>query len=469
MKSLFQGTDMKNKYVLLCSVVALTLGALNVHAKVSEKEAQKLGKSLTPFGSIQAGNKAKTIPEWTGGITKPPEGYKGTGQHHIDPFASDEIKFSVDKSNYKGFEKYLTPGQYALFETYPDSFKLNVYPTQRSHSMPDWVLENTKKNATTAVLTKGGVGIKDAYGGIPFPILHGSNSEKALQSIWNHLTRWRGIFVTSRASEVAVQRGGDFALITKQQEVFFNFHNPKGSFKKMDNILFYFLTFNKAPARLAGGALLVHETMDQTKDARQAWDYNSGQRRVRRAPNLAYDSPIASSDNTRTADDTDMYNGAPDRYNWEYKGVKEFFIPYNNYKASAEGIKYSDLVLPGHLNPDYIRWELHRVHVVEANLKKGERHIYKKRVYYIDEDSWGIALVDQYDNRGELWRVSMSLLKNYYELPGVWSAGNIFHDLQSRRYSANGLYSEEKQAPVFESKVPNKRYFKPSSLRRRGR
>lgn len=460
---------MKNKYVLLCGILSLALGAFPAHAKVSKAEAEKLGKSLTPFGSIKAGNKAKTIPEWNGGITKVPEGYKGTGQHHIDPFASDEIKFTIDKSNYQGFEKYLTPGQFALFKAYPDTFKIHVYPTHRSHSMPDWVMENTKKNATTSSLSTGGVGIKNAYGGIVFPILHGNNSDKALQAIWNHTTRWRGIFVTSRASELAVQANGEYAVITKQQEIFFNFFNPKGSFKKMNNILFYYMTFNKAPARLAGGALLVHETLDQTKDARQAWDYNKGQRRTRRAPNLAYDSPIASSENTRTADDTDMFNGAPDRYDWEYKGVKEFFIPYNNYKIGAEDVKYEDLVLPGHLNPDYIRWEMHRVHVVEANLKKGARHIYKKRVFYIDEDSWGIALVDQYDSRGELWRVSMAMLLNYYELPGVWSAGNIFHDLQSRRYSANGLYSEEKQTPIFEDRVPGARYFKPSSLRRRGR
>ena len=92
---------MKNNLMLLCSIFALTLAAGQAHSKVSKSEAQKLGKSLTPFGSIQAGNKAKTIPEWTGGITKAPEGYKGTGQHHIDPFADDEIKFTIDKSKEK--------------------------------------------------------------------------------------------------------------------------------------------------------------------------------------------------------------------------------------------------------------------------------------------------------------------------------------------------------------------------------
>jgi len=460
---------MRIRHLLLGAALACGAYASAVDAKVSKAEAKKLGTTLTPFGSIKEGNEAGTIPAWTGGLTTPPQGYKGSGHHHVDPYASDNVKFRVDKSNYQGFKKYLTPGQIAMLEAYPNSFALDVYPTRRSHAMPEWIYKNTKKNATTANLSKGGNGVLDAFGGVPFPILHGSDTEKAQQVMWNHMTRWRGRFLTQRISEIAVQRDGDYSLTTKHWELFFNFHKDKGSFKKLDNILFYAVVFNKAPARLAGGALLVHETLDQVKGARQVWDYNSGQRRVRRAPNVAYDSPIASSENTRTADDTDMYNGAPDRYNWTYKGVKEIYIPYNSYKLSQKGVKYKDLALPGHVDPDYLRWELHRVHVVEANLKKGARHIYKKRVFYVDEDSWGVSMVDQYDNRGELWRVSMAASKNYYELPGVWTAANMFHDLQSRRYSVNALHSEERQAPIFEDKFPGKRYFKPSSLRRRAR
>lgn len=248
-----------------------------------------------------------------------------------------------------------------------------------------------------------------------------------------------------------------------------NYYNPQGNFQSMDNIMLYFLTFNKAPARLAGGAVLVHETLNQDIGPREAWDYNAGQRRVRRAPNLAYDSPIASSDGTRVADDTDMFAGATDRYDWNYLGLREVFIPYNSYKAGAAGVKYADLVMPGHVNPEYVRWELHRVHVIEANLKKNERHIYKRRVFFADEDSWAIALADQYDSRGELWRISMALLKNYYELPATFTSGDIYHDLQSRRYSVNFLYSEEQYAPIIEEKIPDKRYFSPSSLRRLGR
>jgi hypothetical protein len=458
---------MSKKCLSIFGGVFIALATQAAHAGVSQAEANKLGTSLTPFGSVKEANNYQTIPAWTGGITKVPEGFQGNGFPHVDPFASDEVKFTIDSSNIEKYRNKLTPGQLALLETYPDTFRMDIYPTHRSHSMPDWVLENTKKNAVTASLTEGGVGFKNAYGGIPFPILHGSSSDKAHQAIWNHSTRWRGIYVVKNAAEVSVQRNAAFEPITKQYEILFNFHRPDGSFDELENILFYFLSFNKAPARLAGGALLVHETLNQVKEERQVWDYNKGQRRVRRAPNLAYDSPIASSDNTRTADDTDMYNGAPDRYDWEYIGLEEYFIPYNNYRIDQKDVKYTDLVQPGHLNPDYVRWELHRVHVVKAKLKSKFRHIYKERVFYLDEDSWGISLVDKYNKDGELWRVGMALMKNFYELPGVWAAINAYLDLESNRYSVNGLSSEERESVLFDDEAPNARHFKPQSLRRR--
>ena len=233
------------------------------------------------------------------------------------------------------------------------------------------------------------------------------DEQKGLQAIWNHITRYRGILVTRKASDVAVQRNGEYTLVTSQQEAYFNFYDPQGSVDTLENILFYYLSFNIAPARKAGGAVLIHETLDQVKEARQAWGYDSGQRRVRKAPNLAYDSPIADAEGLRTADDTDMYNGSPDRYEWKYMGMREMYIPYNSYKLSQDDVTYDQLLDTSHLNPDLLRFEKHRVHVVEAKLRKGERHIYGRRVFYIDADSWNVALVDQYDTREELWRVSM--------------------------------------------------------------
>ncbi|WP_044875019.1 DUF1329 domain-containing protein [Pseudomonas sp. LFM046] len=453
---------MLKKLSLISAAVALALSASSAMASVSAQDAAKLGTSLTPFGAEKAGNAAGTIPAWTGGITQAPAGYK-SGQHHPDPFPEDKPLFTITKANLDKYKANLTPGQIALFNAYPDSFQMPVYQTRRSGSAPQWVYDNTVKNATSAKLLDGGNGFADAYGGIPFPI-----PQNGVEAVWNHITRYRGSYIVRRASEVAVQRNGDYSLVTSQQEARFKYYNQQGSYADLNNILFYYLSFTKSPARLAGGATLVHETLDQVKEPRQAWGYNAGQRRVRRAPNLAYDTPIAAADGLRTADDTDMFNGAPDRYDWKLVGKKEIYIPYNNYKVSSPEVKYKDLLQPGHLNPAFTRNELHRVWVVEGTLKAGARHIYSKRTLFLDEDSWQAAVVDQYDGRGELWRVSVAYLKNYYDLPTTWSALDVFHDLQARRYHVQNLDNEEPTTIDFTQAVPDDGYFKPSALRRRG-
>ncbi|WP_070886437.1 DUF1329 domain-containing protein [Pseudomonas argentinensis] len=443
--------------------VALVLLAGNSMAAVSPQDAAKLGASLTPLGAEKAGNAAGSIPAWTGGITQAPAGYQGSGKHHVDPFAGDKPLFTITRANLAQYRDQLAPGQVALFETYPDSFQMPVYPSRRSGSAPQWVYDNTARNAVSAKLLDGGNGFADAYGGIPFPI-----PQNGVEALWNHIARYRGTYVVRRASEVAVQRNGSYSLVTSQQEALFKFYDPKGSYADLNNILFYYLSFTRSPARLAGGAVLVHETLDQVKEPRQAWGYNAGQRRVRRAPNLAYDTPISAADGLRTADDTDMFNGAPDRYDWKLLGKREIYIPYNSYKLTSPEVKYKDLLQVGHLNPAYTRYELHRVWVVEGRLKTGARHIYSKRTLYLDEDSWQAAVVDQYDGRGELWRVSMAYLKNYYELPTTWSALDVFHDLQARRYHVQNLDNEEANTIDFSQPTADDGYFTPAALRRRG-
>lgn len=456
--------------------VALGLSA-GVAAKVPAETAKELKSTLTPFGALRAGNgkdvmSGEGIPAWDGGINKAqiPAAYKKAGQHHPDPFASDKSLFTITAQNYKQYADRLPKGMQSLFDAYPQSFKMPVYPSRRSHSAPGWVDENTFRNATTGVLVSDGNGIDHAYGGIPFPIPSGSNSEQALQVVWNHVLRWRGVNVVRRAAEVAVQRNGDYSLVVSQQEVYFRYYNPKGSIKDLaDNVSFYYLAFTKSPPRLAGGAVLVHETIDQKAMPRQAWGYNAGQKRVRRAPNLAYDTPIAAADGLRTADDTDIYNGAPDRYEWKLIGKKEMYIPYNNYRLDSPDITYKELLTKGHPNPDFTRYELHRVWVVEGTLKPGARHLYSKRTFYVDEDSWSIAVADLYDGRNTLWRVSQAFLKNYYEVPTTWSALDVFHDVRSGRYHAQYLDNEEDTTLDFSQAVPGDAYFSPAALRRRGR
>lgn len=452
----------KNNWVA-AGVFALMAVCHSASAAVPVAEAEKLKGELTPIGAERAGN-GKDIPPWRGGLTVPTLSYQQPGQHHPNPYPQDKPLFVITAANQNEYAKYLSPGQKAMFETYPDSFQMPIYKTRRTAAAPEWVYENTYKNAIRAELSDDGAGIRYAYGGIPFPI-----AKNGLEAIWNHITRWRGTYLSRRSSEVAVHKDGDYSLVTVQQEVLFNYYNPEGTVDTLDNKLFYYLSFTKAPARLAGGAVLVHETIDQVDEPRQAWGYNAGQRRVRRAPNLAYDTPIAAADGLRYADDTDMYNGAPDRYTWKLKGKKEIFIPYNNYEVSSNNVTYDELLKPGHLNPDFTRYEKHRVWVVEAQLKPDARHVYGKRVFYLDEDTWGVNLVDQYDAAGDLWRVSMAYTKSYYELPVTWTTLDVFHDLKARRYHVQGLDNEERNTVDFSQAMPGEQFFTPAALRRRGR
>lgn len=453
---------MLKKHGVFSVAAALTLYASTGFAAVSESEAAQLGRTLTPLGGEMAGNQAGTIPAWTGGLTTAPAGYK-PGKHHVEPFPDDKPLFTITKANLNQYKDNLSAGQIALFNTYPETYKIPVYKTRRTAAAPQWVYDNTKLNAENALLENNGNSFSHAKGGTPFPI-----TNNAVEMLWNHTARYRGVYGMRNASEAVVQRNGSYSLVAAQQEFLFKFYENQGRTDQTDNIFFYYLSFVKSPARLAGGAVLVHETLDQDKDMRVAWAYNAGQRRVRRAPNLSYDAPIAASEGIRTADSTDMFNGSPDRYEWKLIGKKEIYIPYNNYKITNPSVSYKELLQPGHVNPALTRSELHRVWIIEGTLRKGARHIYSKRRFYLDEDSWQIVLADEYDSRGELWKVSIAYLKSYYELPTIWTALDTFHDLQSRRYHVQNLDNEESGSINFGLKVPDDSYFKPAALRRRG-
>lgn len=443
--------------------VTVALASTAASAKISAEDAAKLSKELTAFGAVRGANADGSIPEWTGGITSAPAGYT-VGDHHLDPFTGDKIEFTITAQNVEQYKSFLTPGQVKLFETYPDTYKMNVYQTRRSASYPEHVYEASISNATKAALVEGGNGIVDASVGIPFPV-----PKDGLEAIWNHILRYRGEEIVRQGGQAAPTASGDYTYMgfNDQLMIPYGVKGVDAADLQKTNILFKFKQKVTEPARLAGTALLVHETMDQIKTPRQAWTYNTGQRRVRRAPNVAYDAPGTASDGLRTTDDFDMFNGAPNRYTWTLKGKQELLIPYNDYRLHSDSVKYQDVLQPGHINPDLVRYEKHRVWVVEANLKSDTRHTYKKRVFFIDEDSWQIAVTDIYDNRDELYRVGVAHGINYYEVPTQWSTLEVFHDLQSRRYIAMGLDNEAKMYD-FSAKLKDVN-FTSSALRREGR
>lgn len=439
-----------------------SLGAATlVRAAITPEQAARLGQDLTPLGGERAGNAAGTIPAWTGGITTPPAGYK-PGMHHIDPYASDQPLYVITAQNLAEHEAQLTAGSIALLKAYPD-YKIIVYPTHRSASNPQSVYDATKECALTAKLNPDGNAFSGAIRGVPFPI-----PQNPLEIIWNHLTHYRGIAAVRTIAQAAPLPSGSYTLVQFEDEFLFNYARPDLTMKELEdsNTLFYFKQSVLAPPRLAGTILLVHETLDQVKEKRRAWVYNAGRRRVTRAPDVAYDNPGTAADGQRTSDQLDMYNGAPDRYTWTLIGKKEMIVPYNSYLLRSDKVKYDDIIKPKHINQDLARYELHRVWVVEAKVKPGTSHIYTRRTFYVDEDSWQILMVDQYDSRGQLWRVSEAHSINYYEVPCFWSALEVHTDLQSGRYLVLGLNNETRDYDFTIKRTPAD--YTPDSLRREG-
>ncbi|KPA18806.1 protein containing DUF1329 [Candidatus Magnetomorum sp. HK-1] len=449
-------------YILLCII---TINCKTIEAKVSIEELKKLGKTktiLTPLGAERSGNIDNTIPDWTGGIKLYPTDYK-EGDFHPQPFPEDKVKFTITAKNYKKYKKNLTNGAIGLLQLFPDTFKMNIYPTYRTASYPEYVYDALIENAMHAELTKDGNGFINAKITSPFPI-----PQSGLEAIWNHIVHYRGVTFVKNSAQVSPTINGEYTLIKITEKCLLPYALAENGSKnvKEKNIFAYFLQHIKSPSRLAGNALLVHETINQLKQPRCSWKYSPGLRRVRRAPNVAYDYPGTASDGLRTTDDWNVFNGATDRYHWNIIGKKEIYIPYNCYKIHSNKVLYKDIIKPGHVNQDLVRYELHRTWIVEATLKDGLRHIYSKRVFYLDEDSWYCVAAEMYDARGQLWRVTLSHTINYYDVPAIWSTLDVYHDLYARRYLASNLDNEYKIIDF--SKKFSRNDFTTGALRRLG-
>ena len=86
-----------------------------------------------------------------------------------------------------------------------------------------------------------------------------------------------------------------------------------------------------------------------------------------------------------------------------------------------------------------MRWELHRVWVVEATLKPGKRHIYHKRTFYVDEDSWAAVAADSYDARGQLYKGVFAPTAFAYDAQAMNNTTTyVIYDLVAGLYAVGG-------------------------------
>jgi len=445
--------------VIYGSTLALLLCS-SAMAAVSPEEAARLGTTLTPLGGEKAGNADGSIPVWTGDLPKDAGAVDSAG-FLADPFANERALFTITAQNVEQYKGRLSPGQIGMFKRYPD-YTMHVYPTHRSVNVPPAIVEAARKNALNTRLVAGGNGLENFTKAYPFPI-----PKDGLEVIWNHITRYRGDSMKRQMVQIVPDVRGVGTPVTYDHQYVLRESLADYDPAKPSNVLFYNKQTVIAPARLAGNVELVHETLDQVKEPRQAWIYNAGQRRVRRAPQVAYDGPAASTDGQRVVDNYDMFNGAPDRYDWQLVGKQELYIPYNSYKLDSPTLKYADITKAGHIDQGLARYELHRVWHVVATLKPGQRHVYAKRDFYIDEDSWQAAVIDHYDGRNTLWRVAEAHQQSYYNHQVPFYTAETLNDMISGRYLVLGLKNEEKRNYQFDVKALEGE-FTPNALRQSG-
>lgn len=425
-------------------------------AAVSAEEAAALKGELTPLGAEKAGNKDGSIPAWSGGYTQAPAGYK-SGTPRPDPYADEKPLFTITAANMAQYADKLDEGQQHLLKKYPE-YKLNVYRTHRSAAAPQWVYEETFKNATRARME--GDGVSGAYGGIPFPI-----PKTGAELIWNHSLRVRPAAYRHAFRTYTVDTKGTASIASGAiNEVSIPYYQQGLSpedIAKGGGAYYKNLQSTEAPSVRAGEMLLYYDQLDNT---RPAWQYLVGQRRVRRAPTICCDTPNFVASGVDFFDQVFVWFGPSVNYDWKILGKRELFIPYNSNRQVATT---GDQALSAHyVNPDYIRWELHRVWEVEGTVRAGKRDVRPKRKLYLDEDTYIAAIGNTWDSQGTLWHTSYGFPFIQFEIPAVGLESYTTLDLIKGTYSYTPMTDQRGQIEVVEPWPES--YYTPDSLSRKG-
>ncbi|MFA7270358.1 MAG: DUF1329 domain-containing protein [Sterolibacterium sp.] len=402
-------------------------------AAVTAEEAKQLGTTLTEFGAIKTGNADGTIPAYTGGIEKVAGYDPKTSLRYVDPFKDDKLLYSVNAKNMAQYDALLTPGTKELMKRMPD-FRIDVYPSRRSFRYASFAIQNTLKNATTVKMTgqvegdavEGADKNNQPYAGIPFPI-----PKNGYEVMWNNTFRFSAAVSHNVSGGWLVDTAGNISNLPGVDEWFLHpWYDKNGTMRdKTFDAVFGFDALLTSPPPSAGIVFLNYYLTNGQK----VWFYTPGQRRVRLAPEFAYDVPIASYGGVIVWDEVFGFVGRMDRFNFKLVGKKEMIVPYNVF-GITNTMQSKDFVGPKFVNPAGMRFEKHRVWVVDATRKPTARHAYSRRTFYIDEDCWCITASESYDNAGALWRTTYTHNFPTYNTGGANMDGWTTYDMIKGNY-----------------------------------
>ena len=417
-----------------------TLAGFGVKAAVSDREAAALKSELTPVGAVRAGNEAGTIPAWTGGYRTASPTYV-QGAPRPDPFAAEKPLFSITARNFQDYADRLPEGAKVLFQKYPD-YRMDVYPSHRTAAAPDWVYDNVFRNATRAHAAPEGIayGVAGAVGGIPFPI-----PRDGAEAMWNHLLAFWGPARELNVGTYVVSSRGNIDKATTYKEIADFPYYVRGATPDSFGS-YYFKTLHIAldpPAKIGQG-YLNWQPIDTKSAHFAAWRLLPGEHRVRKAPSISYDVPDPDADGVVSMDEYYLFFGGLDHYDFKLLGKKEMIVPYNNnrlYLQPAQGG-----LGRSHANPDDLRYELHRVWVVEGTLAKGQHDIIARRRLYLDEDSWFALYSDGWDEQGKLWKFGQGTMYLMPEIPTIILGSQFIYDLEVGGYVYGFAFNGENSA-----------------------
>ena len=421
----------------LLIVISGWIAASSCGLAATPDQAAQLKTSLTPLGAEKAGNKAGTVPSWTGGYVLASQASRMTGIRP-DPFAAEKPLFSITAANFEKYSDQLPEGAKVLFRKYPD-YRMDIYPTHRSAAFPQSVYDNVFRNATRAHPAPEGVayGVEGAAGGIPFPI-----PQNGTEIVWNHLLAYWGPSRALHISDYVVSPDGTSTLSAAYNEVAdFPYYYPNATPDSYGGYYFKTLHIRDAPPASVGEGYLDWQPIDTARYKFAAWRLLPGERRVRRGPSLSYDVPDPDASGYENLDEYYLFFGGPDRYDWKLLGKKEMYIPYNNNRFYTRPT--SELIGPKHANPNGLRYELHRVWVVEGTLAFGKHHIVPRRRLYIDEDTWLAVYSDSWDESGKLWKFAHGTMYLMPDIPAVILGSHFVYDFDLGGYLFAFAFNQE--------------------------
>lgn len=412
------------------ALALLTIATASQGAAPADQVAQ-IGKTLTPFGAIIAGNADGSIPPYTGGLTQIPPGFKPDSGFWIDPFKDEKPLLRITSKNMEQYADRLSGGQKMLLSKFPEYY-LDIYPTHRTAAYPQEILDASVRNASACRTARDNLAVDPACrGGLPFPLPQNGN-----EVIWNQQLRYKGQgYTTTKSSNswVIDSQGS----VTKTAESATMEEAPYYQTKQTDRdpqLYYRAWALDSYPARSAGQLIILADYLDPQSQPRRAWSYTPGMRRIKLAPEFAYDTPVPNQGGVNLFDELQMFSGSQDRFDYKLVGRKEMYIPYNAYKFYFS-CGQEEQFKPRHANPACERWELHRVWVVEATLKPGKRHVYSKRTYYLDEDTFGAGLYDAWDQGGVLYRALFLSGVQLYDKKLPYTVKNVSYDFNKGMWS----------------------------------